>query len=182
MGNLISDVGFPKGVFNIVTGFGEEAGLHICENKLINHITFTGSVETGRKVYKNSTNTFKTVVLELGGKNPMIIFEDADIDRAVNYAIKGAYSNSGQVCSSSSRIIIHENIFDQFIYKFKTQVSKLKIGNPLDNPDLGPVVSESQYNKITGLLHNAVQCGAEVICGGNSLKGSLGGYFIEPTF
>ena len=181
LGNLICDAGFPKGVFNIVTGYGEEAGLHICENKFINHITFTGSVETGRKVYKNSTNTFKTVVLELGGKNPMIIFEDADVDRAVNDAIKGAFSNSGQVCSSSSRLIIHENIFDQFIYKFKTQVSKLKVGNPLENPDLGPVVSESQYNKITGLLHNAVQCGAEVICGGNSLKGSLGGYFIEPT-
>ena len=78
----------------------------------------------------------------------MIIFEDADVDRAVNDAIKGAFSNSGQVCSSSSRLIIHENIFDQFIYKFKTQVSKLKVGNPLDNPDLGPVVSESQYNKI----------------------------------
>ena len=93
MGNLISDVGFPKGVFNIVTGFGEEVGLHICENKLINHsYILLGLVETGRKVYKNSTNTFKTVVLELG-KNPMIIFEDADIDRAVNYAIKGAYSN-----------------------------------------------------------------------------------------
>ncbi|MDG2198011.1 MAG: aldehyde dehydrogenase family protein [SAR324 cluster bacterium] len=181
LGDLICDAGFPKGVFNIVTGYGEEAGLHMCENKLINHITFTGSVETGRKVYKNSTNTFKTVVLELGGKNPMIVFDDADVDRAVNDAIKGAFSNSGQVCSSSSRFIIHDNIFDQFISKFKIHISNLKIGNPLENPDLGPVVSENQYKKITGLMSNAIQGGADVICGGNPLQGSLGGYFIEPT-
>ena len=181
IGDLIREVGFPKGVFNIVTGYGEEAGFHICENKIINHITFTGSVETGRKVYNNSTNTFKTVVLELGGKNPMIIFDDADVDRAVNDAIKGAFSNSGQVCSSSSRFIIHDNIFDQFISKFKKQISNLKIGNPLENPDLGPVVSENQYKKITNLMSNAIQGGADVVCGGNPLKSSLGGYFIEPT-
>jgi acyl-CoA reductase-like NAD-dependent aldehyde dehydrogenase len=178
---LCTRVGFPGGVVNVVAGYGEDAGAALVSHPLIRAITFTGSVETGRKIYAKAAQGLKPVVLELGGKNPMVVFDDADLDRAALDALDGAFGNSGQVCSSSSRFLLHSSIKQAFIEKFAAGAAKLTVGRGLDNLDLGPLVSREQYDKVFSYLDAGRSSGARLRLGGGRPQGLDRGYFVEPT-
>jgi len=178
---ICRDVGFPGGVVNVVTGYGEEAGAALVAHPLVRGVTFTGSVETGRKVYAGAVSGIKPVVLELGGKNPMIVMPDADLDRAAFDAIDGAFGNSGQVCSSSSRLLLHRSISEPFLERFAANAAKLSIGPGLDDCDLGPLVSDEQYRKVSDYLAKGVAQGARLRLGGGRPKDLNRGYFVAPT-
>lgn len=178
---LCHKVGFPSGVVNAVAGYGEEAGAALVSHALIRGVTFTGSVETGRKIYTSAAQTLKPVVLELGGKNPMIVLEDADLERAAFDAVDGAFGNSGQVCSSASRFLLHRSISEEFLDRLAAHARKLCIGPGLDNLDLGPLVSGEQYNKVQAYLDVGRKAGARIRLGGGRPAGLDRGYFISPT-
>jgi aldehyde dehydrogenase (NAD+) len=175
------EAGIPKGVVNIVTGFGEEAGAALVAHPDVRGITFTGSVETGRLVYQGAARGLKPAVLELGGKNPVIILPDADLDRAVIDILDGAFGNSGQVCSSSSRLILHRSIHDSFLDRLAEAAARLTVGPGIADCDLGPVVSAEQYGRVTAYIETGRREGARVRLGGGRPKGLDRGYFVEPT-
>jgi len=180
-GELCIEAGLPAGVVNIVTGYGEEAGDALVRHPLVRGVTFTGSVETGRKVYLTAAAGIKPVVLELGGKNPMIVFEDADIDRVTTDALDASFGNSGQVCSSSSRYLLHKSIKEEFLTQLEKKVAGLTVGMPADNPTLGPLVSKEQYEKVMGYIEQGRRDGAKIRFGGGRPAGLNRGYFVEPT-
>jgi len=180
---LIKEAGFPPGVVNMLSGFGPGCGEHIVTHPGIDKVAFTGSTATGRKVAAAAGGCLKRLSLELGGKSPLIIFPDADLDTAVSIAQVGIYLNSGQCCIAGSRIFVHEDIYDAFLTKAaegaKTQVSLLK-----DKPngsgilDLGPIVDDIQYRKVMSYIESGKQQ-ARLVYGGNKL-GDVG-YWVEPT-
>ncbi|TPK72168.1 aldehyde dehydrogenase [Mesorhizobium sp. B2-4-15] len=178
---LCQRAGFPDGVVNVVAGFGEDAGAALVSHPLVRGITFTGSVATGRKIYSGAALGLKPVVLELGGKNPMIVFEDADLERAAFDALDGCFGNSGQVCSSSSRFLLHRSIRDEFLDRLAEGAAKLTVGRGLDNCDLGPLVSQEQYAKVRSYIEEGSRAGAKLRLGGGSPRGLDAGYFVEPT-
>ena len=181
LGNIIIEAGIPPGVINIITGFGEVAGAELVKHSLVKGITFTGSVEIGKIIYKNAANGIKPVVLELGGKNPMIVFPDADISKAVNDAVDGTFGNSGQVCSSSSRLYLHKEISDLFIEEFHKKSISLTIGPPEEDPNLGPLVSEEQYEKVMNYINQGIKDGAKLRFGGTRPNRFSKGYYVMPT-
>lgn len=181
LGDLILEAGFPAGVVNIVTGFGEEAGEELVRHPLVRGISFTGSVETGRKILAAAAPGIKPSVLELGGKNPMIVFADADLDRAVDDATMATFENCGQVCSSSGRYLLHPQIRDEFLDRLQARAAKLSIGPGLDNHDLGPIVSKEQYAGVTDYIARGERAGARLRHGGRRPRHLQRGYFIEPT-
>ena len=178
---LCYEAGFPAGVVNAVAGYGEVAGEALVSHPLVRGVTFTGSVETGRKVYANAARTLKPAVLELGGKNPMIVLADADLDRAAFDAADGAFGNSGQVCSSSSRFLLHRSIAEGFLDRLAVHASKLAVGPGLDNLDLGPLISQEHYTKVQAYLETGRRDGARIRLGGGRPAGLDRGYFIAPT-
>lgn len=178
---LCFEAGIPAGVVNVVTGYGHEAGDALVRHPLVRGITFTGSVATGRRVYSAAADGIKPVVLELGGKNPMILFADADIDRASTDALDASFGNSGQVCSSSSRYVLHKDIKDQFLDQLEEKVKGLSVGLPEEDPTLGPLVSQEQYQKVVGYLDQAKRDGAKIRFGGKRPGHLETGFFIEPT-
>ena len=178
---ICMEVGLPSGVVNVVTGFGEEAGAALVAHRGVRGVTFTGSVETGRLVYQNAARGLKPAVLELGGKNPLIVMPDADLERAVVDVLDGAFGNSGQVCSSSSRLILHRAIHDKFLDRLAEVAARLSIGPGLDDRDLGPLVSAEQHAKVLGYIAAGGRGGARIRHGGGRPKGLTRGYFVEPT-
>ncbi|MCP4386023.1 MAG: aldehyde dehydrogenase [Hyphomicrobiales bacterium] len=181
LAELALAAGFPPGVVNVVTGFGEEAGAALATHPLIDGVTFTGSVATGRLVGAAAGGMLKPVVLELGGKNPMIIFDDADFDRAVDAALDGAFDNCGQVCSSVSRLLVQDGIRSAFLDRFVERASQLKVAAGLDDADIGPLVSAEQHAKVLGHIKSARTDGATLRLGGGQPAGLDRGYFVEPT-
>ena len=181
LAELLPEAGFPQGVLNVVTGYGEEAGEALVRHPLVRGITFTGSVETGRKILAAAAPGIKPVVLELGGKNPMIIFADADLDRAVADALAGSFENCGQVCSSSSRYLLEPAIREDFLGLLAAKAEALKVGPGMDNPDIGPIVSSEQYEKVTGYVARGTTDGARLRTGGDRPRHLQRGYFIAPT-
>lgn len=179
--DLCHKVGIPPGVVNVVAGYGEEAGAALVAHPLVRGVTFTGSVATGRKIYMNAAQGLKPTVLELGGKNPMIVLEDADLERAAFDAIDGAFGNSGQVCSSSSRFLLHRSIAEDFLDRLAANAGKLGVGPGLDNLDLGPLVSKEQYDKVQSYLAAGRNSGARMRLGGGRPPSLDRGYFIAPT-
>ena len=178
---LCEEAGFPSGVVNVVPGFGNEAGAALTSHPLVRGISFTGSVATGRAVYQSAAVGLKKVVLELGGKNPMIVFPDADLDQAASDAVVGAYANSGQVCSASSLLFVHEDIREDFLVRFTDMSKKLTIGGGMDDRDLGPLASSEQYDRVRSFLDGASDQGVRVLFGGDRPSHMDRGYFIEPT-
>ena len=178
---LAAEAGFPPGIVNVVTGFGEEAGAALVAHGAVDGITFTGSVETGRQVGAMAGKMLKPAVLELGGKNPMIVFDDADLEWAVEAAVEGAFENSGQVCSSVSRLLLQDGIKGEFLDRFVAQSKKLKVAAGLDDADLGPLVSEEQYSKVIDHINLAQKGGARLLAGGARPRGMGKGFFVEPT-
>ncbi len=181
LGELCIEAGIPPGVVNVVSGYGAEAGEALTKHPLVRGITFTGSVATGRRVYENAAQGIKPCILELGGKNPMIIFEDGDVDRATTDAVDASFGNSGQVCSSSSRYILHTSIKEKFLDMLEEKVKALTVDMPENDPTLGPIVSEEQYNKVVGYLEQGKKDGAKIRFGGGRPAHLDKGYFVEPT-
>lgn len=178
---LIGKAGFLPGVINIVTGLGEEAGEALVRHSLVRGVTFTGSVDTGRKVMAAAAKGIKPVVLELGGKNPMIVFADADLERAASDAAMASFENCGQVCSSSSRYLLAPQIRDEFLERLMAKASALSVGPGIENHDIGPLVSVEQYQKVKGYIAGGTAAGARLRQGGGRPSHLTRGYFIEPT-
>ncbi|KAG6148567.1 hypothetical protein E4U35_002034 [Claviceps purpurea] len=184
--NLVRQAGFPPGVLNILNGYGREAGTALASHPGINKIAFTGSTQTGREIMKTASISIKNVTLETGGKSPLLVFSDADIEQAAKWAFVGIMSNQGQVCTATARLLVHRPILDKFtqalIHEIKTSV---KIGDPFsEDTTHGPQVSEAQYDKIMKYVESAKAQGAKLEMGGlsaHTTKGQKKGFFIEPT-
>ncbi len=176
--------GIPKGVVNLVNGFGE-AGASLVNHKDVRLISFTGSTDTGRIIAEQCARDNKIVSLEMGGKNAIIIMDDADIDNAVEGSVWGAFGTSGQRCTASSRLVVHKKIYKKFTEKLVEKVKRLRVGNGQDpNTEVGPVINETAMEKILGYIHIGKNIDKAILaCGGNRLtKGDYAkGYFIEPT-
>ncbi len=181
---LIDEVGFPKGVVNLVNGTGVEAGEPLVESPLVDKIAFTGGTSTGKKILEKSVGNLKKVSLELGGKSPNIIFADADYESALDYAAFAIFNNAGQVCSAGSRLLVERKIYDQFTKDLVEATKKIRVGNGLNpSSQMGSLVSEQQLTKIERYIEIGKQEGAKLACGGNRLReeGLENGFFIEPT-
>jgi aldehyde dehydrogenase (NAD+) len=155
LGTLCAAAGIPDGVVNVVAGFGEEAGNALVRHPQVRGVTFTGSVATGRRVMAAAAATIKPVVLELGGKNPLLVFADADLDRLVEDLVDGAFGNSGQVCSACSRLLVERGIADGLAERIAARAERITVGPGLDDPDIGPLVSAEQHAKVIGHLDEA---------------------------
>lgn len=179
------EAGIPKGVVNLVNGFGEDVGAPLVAHKDVRLISFTGSTETGRLIAEKCASTNKIVSLEMGGKNAIIIMDDADVDNAVEGAVWGAFGTSGQRCTASSRLVVHKKVYKEFVRKFVARVKKLRVGDGLDpKSDVGPVINEAAMNKILAYIEiGRKEDKAKLVCGGKRLTGGKysKGYFIEPT-
>jgi aldehyde dehydrogenase (NAD+) len=173
--------GLPPGVVNVVTGFGEEAGDALVRHPKVRGISFTGSVTTGRLVMANAAAGTKPVVLELGGKNPMLVFADADLKRAAADALEGGFDNSGQVCSSASRLLVERSIAERFTALLCEKAGELRTGLGQDDPDLGPLVSAEQHEKVMGYIDDATRDGTRLRLGGGRPPDLDKGYFVQPT-
>jgi aldehyde dehydrogenase (NAD+) len=179
------EAGIPKGVVNLVNGHGSDVGAALVNHPDVRLISFTGSTETGRIIAEQCARDNKIVSLEMGGKNAIIIMDDADIDNAVEGSVWGAYGTSGQRCTASSRLIVHKKVYKKFVDKFVERVKSLRVGNGLDpKTDVGPVINEAAVEKIMSYIEiGQKEDKAKLMCGGNKLtKGVYArGYFIEPT-
>ena len=183
---ILHEIGFPSGVFNLVHGLGLDTGQPILEHPEIKAISFTGGTATGKIVAATASPMFKKISLELGGKNATIICADADIDMAVSGAVKAAFTNSGQICLCGSRILVDEKIYEKFLERFSKKVSKIKIGRPEDpNTEYGSVISNQHLEKILSYIQLAKQEGGTIVAGGNRITEIDGqttnGCFLEPT-
>lgn len=181
---LVEEAGFPAGVVNVVTGYGKDVGTPLVEHPLVKKITFTGSDATGRVINQQAAKHFKHVGLELGGKSPNIVFEDADLDDAVNGVISGIFAATGQTCIAGSRLLVQESIHDKFIEKLTTLAKKARMGDPMSqDTQIGPITTPQQYNKVLAYIDIAKQDGAQLLMGGGAAtRPECGdGWFIEPT-
>jgi phenylacetaldehyde dehydrogenase len=180
LGELIQEAGFPEGVVNIVTGTGESAGRPLVEHPDVDKIAFTGSTRVGKSILSAAGGTLKRVTLELGGKSPVFIFPDAQLDGATAAAANGIFFNTGQICAAGSRLFIHERIYDKVMEGVLERARTLKIG-PGTEPDtfMGPVVSAQQLERVTGYVRSGQQQGAEIVAGEQKLPAQ--GYFVRPT-
>ena len=181
---LIKEAGFPDGVVNVVTGFGMEVGSPLVDHPDVEKIAFTGSDISGQKIYEAAAKKIMPVTLELGGKSPNIVFEDADREAAVMGAISGIFAATGQTCIAGSRLLVQRSIHDEFVKRIVEVASKAKIGDPmLKETNVGPVTTPPQYKKVIDYINIAKAEGAKCIMGGNPYKGegAKGNQFVEPT-
>jgi succinate-semialdehyde dehydrogenase/glutarate-semialdehyde dehydrogenase len=177
---LAERAGIPAGVFNVLTGEPREIGGEMTSNPDVRKLTFTGSTEVGRILMKQSADTIKKLSLELGGNAPFIVFDDADLDAAVEGAIVSKYRNAGQTCVCANRLIVQSGVYDAFAEKLVAAVKKLKVGNGLEaDVDQGPLIDRSAVEKIEDHIQDAVSHGARVLLGGK--QHALGQTFFEPT-
>lgn len=184
LGKIIHDAGLPKGVVNIVNGLGPKIGEVLCSDKRVDMISFTGSNEVGRQIMNYSANNVKKLILELGGKSAAIVAKDADLELAVNGSLCSIFLNQGQMCTAMSRILVDEDIYEEFVSKFIDKAKRIKLGQGIDyQTQMGPLISEAQRKKVLNFVEKAKQEGAQLLCGGkipddNQLKN---GFFFEPT-
>ncbi|MBS1815769.1 MAG: aldehyde dehydrogenase family protein [Acidobacteria bacterium] len=180
LAQLFVEAGFPPGVVNILAGFGEPCGAPLAAHDLVDKVAFTGSTEVGKLIARAATGNLKKVTLELGGKSPAIIFPDADMDTAIAGAASAIFFNQGQCCCAGSRLFAHESVFDQVVEGVSHIGSKIKIGPGLDpTTELGPLVSEEQFDRVTSFIKSGHEQGAKVGTGGK--RHSDRGYFVQPT-
>ncbi|HBZ44845.1 MAG TPA: betaine-aldehyde dehydrogenase [Maritimibacter sp.] len=176
---ILKEAGLPDGVFNVVNGAGE-VGAALVGDPRVDKVSLTGSVPTGKKVYAQAAAQMKHVTMELGGKSPMVVFEDADIDAAVSGAILGNFYSSGQVCSNGTRVFVQKDIQDAFLSRLAERLKNAVIGDPLDEQvSFGPMVSEGQMNIVLNYIAKGVEEGARIVAGGK--RADREGFFVEPT-
>jgi len=181
IGELIVEAGFPEGVVNLVPGYGPTAGAAISCHMDIDKVAFTGSTAVGRLIMEAAAKSnLKGVTLEMGGKSPNIIFEDVDLDEAVEGAHLGLFSNQGQVCCAGSRVFVEETIYDRFVEKSVARAEKRTVGDPFDpKTDQGPQVNQGQFDRVMGYIRSGKNEGATLACGGERIGAR--GYFVQPT-
>jgi aldehyde dehydrogenase (NAD+) len=181
---LVEAAGFPPGVVNVVTGFGQDVGAPLVEHPLVAKVAFTGSDATGQRIYEAAARGMKHVTMELGGKSPNIVFEDAEIENAVKGAISGIFAATGQTCIAGSRLLVQQSIHDQFLDKLVAFARTAKMGNPM-SPDtqIGPVTNKPQFEKVLKYIDIAASEGARAVLGGGRAdRPECGrGWFVEPT-
>ncbi len=176
---ILHEAGLPAGVFNVVQGMGEVGGALVSDPR-VNKVSLTGSAPTGKKVYAAAAAGMKHVTMELGGKSPMIVFDDADIENAVGGAINGNFYSSGQVCSNGTRVFVQKGIKEKFLARLAERVGHAVIGDPLDEAtSFGPMVSEAQMNIVLGYIEKGKEEGARLICGGG--RCDMPGWYLQPT-
>ncbi|MFL5011620.1 aldehyde dehydrogenase family protein [Rhizobium sp.] len=179
---VADEAGLPAGVLNIVTGAGSIAGQAIIDHRQVDKLAFTGSGPVGSKIMAAAARDIKRVSLELGGKSPFVVFEDADIDKAVEWIMFGIFWNQGQVCSATSRVLVHEAIYRRLLERLVEETNRIKIGNGLDEGTLlGPLVSKRQYDQVVAAIEGARKAGATVACGGTRPEGFDRGFYLGPT-
>ena len=181
---LIKESGFPPGVVNILNGVGKEAGAAIASHLDVDKIAFTGSTATGRQIMKMASINMKNITLETGGKSPLLVFADADLDQAVKWSHAGIMSNMGQICTATSRVLVEESVYDKFVELFKEQVKAVsKVGDPFsDETFQGPQVTKTQYDRVLSYIESGKSEGATLATGGEAYKDINGkGFFITPT-
>lgn len=185
LAQLITEAGFPPGVVNILNGHGREAGKAIASHTDVDKIAFTGSTATGKEIMKMASVNMKNITLETGGKSALVIFDDAEMDQAVKWAHVGIFSNQGQVCCATSRILVQEGVYDNFVKEFTKYVKDVQVvGDPFEeNTAQGPQVTKQQHERVLGFAQSGKDEGAKLICGGESFTdiGDGKGYFIKPT-
>lgn len=183
--NLIKEAGFPPGVINVLNGYGKECGHAIASHLDIDKVAFTGSTATGKQIMKTASVNMKNITLETGGKSPLVVFEDCDLDQAAKWSHLGIMSNQGQICTATSRVLVQESILDKFLEKF-TEVIKTtsKVGDPFaDDTYQGPQVTKAQYERVLSYIEAGKSEGGKLLTGGQPHKnvGDGKGFFIEPT-
>ena len=179
---VFEEAGFPPGVFNVISGLGEPCGRALTTHPLVDRISFTGGPETARHVVRNSAENFAQVSLELGGKSPVVVFDDADLESATNGVLLSIFSASGQSCVAGSRLLLHDSIHDEVLARVAEKASKIRIGDPLDdNSQMGPLATWAQLDNIDSTVADAKANGATLIHGGQQPAGMGDGWYYEPT-
>jgi acyl-CoA reductase-like NAD-dependent aldehyde dehydrogenase len=184
LGRILSEAGLPDGVFNVITGEPEEIGDVLITHPDIDMVSLTGSTQTGKIIMRKAAETLKRVHLELGGKSPNIVFPDADLDAAAKASAWGVFYRCGQICTASSRLLVHESIKDEFVERLQHHASRMKIGYPLeDGVAMGPLVSAEQLERVQGYIQRGQEEGAQLAFGGERLSGEPfdNGYYLPPT-
>ena len=182
LGEIIVEAGFPPGVVNIVTGTGADVGAALVLHPNVNKISFTGSTATGKRIMANAAQDLKRVSLELGGKNPVIVFDDVDLDNAAEWVAFGCFVNQGQVCTSTSRLLIQKSCAPEFLKKLKALAEKIKVGDGMgDGVQMGPLANDTHYKKVTGYIQAGKDQGATLLTGGDRPADLDSGYFVNPT-
>jgi betaine-aldehyde dehydrogenase len=179
---IADEAGLPPGVLNIVTGAGSVAGQAIIDHKQVDKLAFTGSGPVGSKIMAAAARDIKRVSLELGGKSPFVVFDDSDIEKAVEWILFGIFWNQGQVCSATSRVLVQATIYEPLLKRLIEETNRIRIGNGLDEGVLlGPLVSKRQYNQVVAAIEAAKAAGATIACGGTRPEGFDKGYYLRPT-
>ena len=183
MFEIFEEAGMPKGSVNLVLGPGESVGNAIASHPDISLVTFTGSTAVGQSIMKAAAGNIKKIGLELGGKSPNVIFADTDLEGAVEWAMIGIFFNQGEVCSAGSRIIIEESLHDAFVARLAERANAITLGDPIENPDMGPLVTEEQMNKVLRYIQKGIEEGAVLVCGGERYtEGDCAkGFYVRPT-
>lgn len=183
MFEIFEKVGLPQGCANLVLGPGGIVGNELAENLEVDMVTFTGSTEVGQQIMRAAAGNVKKIGLELGGKSPNVIFADADLEGAVEWAMIGIFLNQGEICSAGSRILVEESMKDAFVRRLAERANAITIGDPMENPDMGPLVTESHMNKVLQYIRKGVEEGARLVCGGERYtEGDCAkGYYVRPT-
>ncbi|MGI9607138.1 MAG: aldehyde dehydrogenase [Acidimicrobiales bacterium] len=179
---VVDRVGFPPGVINLITGFGEPCGRALTSHPLVARVAFTGGLDAARHVVANTANNFAQVSLELGGKSPMVIFDDADLEGAVNAAVAGNFGASGQSCVAGTRVIVQSGIYAEFMDEVTRRAEAIRIGDPLhDDTQVGPLATKAQRDNIESVVAESIEQGATVRTGGNAPVGFEDGWYYSPT-
>lgn len=179
---LVDHAGFPPGVVNIITGMGQSCGKALTSHPLVSRIAFTGGPNTAKQIVANSANNLAVVSLELGGKSPVIVFEDADLESAANAIVSGIFAATGQSCVAGSRLLVHENVHKELIEILVAKAKRIKIGDPQDlETEMGPLATQRQLTHVQDVVDRSVAQGAKLITGGKSPAGFAAGFYYEPT-
>lgn len=178
---ILTEAGLPAGVLNVVTGWDRSTGEALASHRGVDKVAFTGSTGTGAKVAQAAVANINRVTLELGGKSPQVVFEDADLDAAANGLVAGVFAATGQTCMAGSRLIVHESVKDELVVKVVERANRIKQGDPTEaDTEMGPVANAPQYEKVLGYIEGAKAEGATIACGGEP-NAELGGLFVRPT-
>ncbi|MBO2975635.1 aldehyde dehydrogenase [Burkholderia pseudomallei] len=179
---LVHEAGFPKGVVNIVTGFGNDCGRTLTSHPLVSHIAFTGEPETARHVVRNSADNLAAISLELGGKSPVLVFDDADLESTCNAVIAGIFAATGQSCVAGSRLIVQRGIHDALVERLTARARAIRIGDPQDMAtEMGPLATRRQLEHIQRVLDASIEAGGRVVTGGSQPEGLAAGHYFLPT-
>ena len=179
---LVDEAGFPPGVVNIITGMGDSCGKALTSHPLIDRIAFTGGPSTAKQIVANSANNLAAVSLELGGKSPVLVFEDADLESAANAIVSGIFAATGQSCVAGSRLLVHENVHGQLMEILSAKAKRIKIGDPQDlATEMGPLATARQLTHVQDVVARSLSAGAKLVTGGKVPEGFADGFYYEPT-